>query len=104
MVVNHHNMNCILQGFSVREVENHSAGAFCVLEKCLIPDSGFCFLGPPYTHPRKPQRMVYYGKMDCHNDYENYIEIVKYVFRDYKRESPLIINTMGWVKGKPVYM
>ena len=55
-------------------------------------------LGPPYTHPRKPQRMVYYGKMTCHNDYENYIEIVKYVFRDYKREFPLIINTMGWVK------
>nr|XP_048273861.1 polynucleotide 5'-hydroxyl-kinase NOL9 [Myodes glareolus] len=55
-------------------------------------------LGPPYTHPRKPQRMVYYGKMTCQNDYENYIEMVKYVFRDYKRESPLIINTMGWVK------
>lgn len=48
--------------------------------------------------------MVYYGKMTCQNDYENYIEMVKYVFRDYKRESPLIINTMGWVKGKPVYM
>ncbi|EGW15050.1 Nucleolar protein 9 [Cricetulus griseus] len=42
--------------------------------------------------------MAYYGKMSCHNDYENYIEIVKYVFRDYRRESPLIINTMGWVK------
>ncbi|OBS83245.1 hypothetical protein A6R68_22782 [Neotoma lepida] len=42
--------------------------------------------------------MVYYGKMSCHNDYENYMEIIKYVFRDYKRESPLIINTMGWVK------
>ncbi|XP_034358656.2 polynucleotide 5'-hydroxyl-kinase NOL9 isoform X1 [Arvicanthis niloticus] len=54
-------------------------------------------LGPPYTHPRKPQKMVYFGKMNCHNDYENYIEIVKYVFRDYKREFPLVINTMGWV-------
>ncbi|XP_031235460.1 polynucleotide 5'-hydroxyl-kinase NOL9 isoform X2 [Mastomys coucha] len=56
-------------------------------------------LGPPYTHQRKPQRMVYYGKMNCHNDYESYIEIVKYVFRDYKREFPLVINTMGWVSG-----
>ncbi|XP_035295267.1 polynucleotide 5'-hydroxyl-kinase NOL9 isoform X3, partial [Cricetulus griseus] len=55
-------------------------------------------LGPPFTHPRRPQKMAYYGKMSCHNDYENYIEIVKYVFRDYRRESPLIINTMGWVK------
>lgn len=45
--------------------------------------------------------MVYYGKMNCHNDYESYIEIVKYVFRDYKREFPLVINTMGWVSGKP---
>ncbi|XP_051027641.1 polynucleotide 5'-hydroxyl-kinase NOL9 isoform X2 [Acomys russatus] len=54
-------------------------------------------LGPPYTHQRRPQRMVYYGKMNCHNDHENYIEIIKYVMRDYKREAPLIINTMGWV-------
>ncbi|EDL81216.1 nucleolar protein 9 [Rattus norvegicus] len=56
-------------------------------------------LGPPYTHQRKPQKMVYFGKTNCHNEYENYIEIVKYVFRDYKREFPLIINTMGWVSG-----
>ncbi|XP_021015295.1 polynucleotide 5'-hydroxyl-kinase NOL9 isoform X2 [Mus caroli] len=56
-------------------------------------------LGPPYTHQRTPQRMVYYGKLNCYSDYENYIDIVKYVFRDYKREFPLIINTMGWVSG-----
>lgn len=45
--------------------------------------------------------MVYYGKPTCKNDYENYIEIIKYVFSSYKRESPLIVNTMGWVTGKP---
>lgn len=45
--------------------------------------------------------MVYYGKPTCKNDCENYIEIVKYVFSSYKRESPLIINTMGWVTGEP---
>uniref|UniRef100_A0A8C6R9B5 Polynucleotide 5'-hydroxyl-kinase NOL9 n=1 Tax=Nannospalax galili TaxID=1026970 RepID=A0A8C6R9B5_NANGA len=54
-------------------------------------------LGPPFTHQRTPQKMVYYGKTACKNDCENYIEIVKYVFKSYKRESPLIINTMGWV-------
>nr|XP_027803394.1 polynucleotide 5'-hydroxyl-kinase NOL9 [Marmota flaviventris] len=54
-------------------------------------------LGPPFTHQRTPQKMVYYGKPSCENNYENYIEIIKYVFSSYKRECPLIINTMGWV-------
>lgn len=45
--------------------------------------------------------MVYYGKPSCKNSFENYIEIIKYVFSSYKRESPLIVNTMGWVAGKP---
>uniref|UniRef100_A0A8D2AP70 Polynucleotide 5'-hydroxyl-kinase NOL9 n=1 Tax=Sciurus vulgaris TaxID=55149 RepID=A0A8D2AP70_SCIVU len=54
-------------------------------------------LGPPFTHQRTPQKMVYYGKPSCENNCENYIEIIKYVFSSYKRECPLIINTMGWV-------
>ncbi|XP_012887095.1 PREDICTED: polynucleotide 5'-hydroxyl-kinase NOL9 [Dipodomys ordii] len=54
-------------------------------------------LGPPFTHQRTPQKMVYFGKPSCRNSCENYIEIIKYVFSAYKRESPLIINTMGWV-------
>uniref|UniRef100_G3T3X7 Polynucleotide 5'-hydroxyl-kinase NOL9 n=1 Tax=Loxodonta africana TaxID=9785 RepID=G3T3X7_LOXAF len=54
-------------------------------------------LGPPFTHQRTPQKMVYYGKTSCKDNYEHYIEIIKYVFSSYKRESPLIINTMGWV-------
>ncbi|XP_065744299.1 polynucleotide 5'-hydroxyl-kinase NOL9 [Phocoena phocoena] len=54
-------------------------------------------LGPPFTHQRTPQNMVYYGKPSCKNSFENYIEIIKYVFSSYKRESPLIVNTMGWV-------
>ncbi|XP_013359709.1 PREDICTED: polynucleotide 5'-hydroxyl-kinase NOL9 [Chinchilla lanigera] len=54
-------------------------------------------LGPPYTHQRTPQKMVYYGKPTCKNDYENYVDIIKYVFSAYKREAPLIVNTMGWV-------
>ncbi|KAM9106972.1 polynucleotide 5'-hydroxyl-kinase NOL9 isoform 2-T2 [Megaptera novaeangliae] len=53
--------------------------------------------GPPFTHQRTPQKMVYYGKPSCKNNFENYIEIIKYVFSSYKRESPLIVNTMGWV-------
>ncbi|KAL2773434.1 polynucleotide 5'-hydroxyl-kinase NOL9, partial [Daubentonia madagascariensis] len=57
-------------------------------------------LGPPFTHQKTPQKMVYYGKISCKNDYENYIEIIKYVFSSYRRESPLIINTMGWVSDE----
>nr|XP_002716195.1 polynucleotide 5'-hydroxyl-kinase NOL9 [Oryctolagus cuniculus] len=54
-------------------------------------------LGPPFTHQRTPQKMVYYGRPSCKEGCENYIEIIKYVFSSYKREAPLIVNTMGWV-------
>ncbi|XP_004705516.1 polynucleotide 5'-hydroxyl-kinase NOL9 [Echinops telfairi] len=57
-------------------------------------------LGPPFTHQRTPQKMVYYGKTTCKNNFEHYIEIIKYVFSAYKKESPLLINTMGWVTDK----
>uniref|UniRef100_A0A8D1PQF5 Polynucleotide 5'-hydroxyl-kinase NOL9 n=1 Tax=Sus scrofa TaxID=9823 RepID=A0A8D1PQF5_PIG len=57
-------------------------------------------LGPPFTHQRTPQKMVYYGKTSCKDNFENYIEIIKYVFSSYKREAPLIVNTMGWVADK----
>uniref|UniRef100_G3S2H1 Polynucleotide 5'-hydroxyl-kinase NOL9 n=1 Tax=Gorilla gorilla gorilla TaxID=9595 RepID=G3S2H1_GORGO len=57
-------------------------------------------LGAPFTHLRTPQKMVYYGKPSCKNNYENYIDIVKYVFSAYKRESPLVVNTMGWVSDQ----
>lgn len=54
-------------------------------------------LGPPFMHQRTPQKMVYMGKPTCKDSCENYIEAVKFVFGAYKREAPLIINTMGWV-------
>lgn len=44
--------------------------------------------------------MVYFGKCACKNSSESYIEIIKYVFSSYTRESPLIVNTMGWVTGE----
>uniref|UniRef100_A0A7M4EWV9 Polynucleotide 5'-hydroxyl-kinase NOL9 n=1 Tax=Crocodylus porosus TaxID=8502 RepID=A0A7M4EWV9_CROPO len=57
------------------------------------------FLGPPFTHQRTPRKMVYYGDVSCDQDTERYIDTVKYVFNSYKKEVPLVINTMGWVKG-----
>uniref|UniRef100_H3BAT4 Polynucleotide 5'-hydroxyl-kinase NOL9 n=1 Tax=Latimeria chalumnae TaxID=7897 RepID=H3BAT4_LATCH len=56
-------------------------------------------LGPPFLHQRAPRRMVYYGRASSEQDMERYEETVKYIFSSYKREAPLIINTMGWVKG-----
>ncbi|KAM8927131.1 polynucleotide 5'-hydroxyl-kinase NOL9 [Pelodytes ibericus] len=56
-------------------------------------------LGPPFTHQREAQKMVYFGETTCEQDMERFIESVKYVITSYKREQPLIINTMGWVKG-----
>ncbi|XP_010219280.1 PREDICTED: polynucleotide 5'-hydroxyl-kinase NOL9 [Tinamus guttatus] len=58
------------------------------------------FLGPPFTHQRTPRKMVYYGQTSCEQDSERYFDVVKYVFNSYKKEVPLVINTMGWVKGE----
>ncbi|XP_062363573.1 polynucleotide 5'-hydroxyl-kinase NOL9 [Cinclus cinclus] len=57
-------------------------------------------LGPPFTHQQMPRKMVYYGQTSCEQDTERYLDVVKYVFSCYKKEVPLVINTMGWVKGE----
>ncbi|XP_033924055.1 polynucleotide 5'-hydroxyl-kinase NOL9 [Melopsittacus undulatus] len=57
-------------------------------------------LGPPFTHQHTPRKMVYYGQTSCEQDTERYLDVVKYVFSSYKKEVPLVINTMGWVKGE----
>lgn len=56
--------------------------------------------GPPFTHQQTPRKMVYYGQTSCEQDTERYLDVVKYVFSSYKKEMPLVINTMGWVKGE----
>ncbi|XP_053256427.1 polynucleotide 5'-hydroxyl-kinase NOL9 isoform X3 [Podarcis raffonei] len=55
--------------------------------------------GPPFTHQRTPRKMVYFGATSCEQDTERYIDTLKYVFTAYERDVPLVINTMGWVKG-----
>ncbi|KAM4703283.1 polynucleotide 5'-hydroxyl-kinase NOL9 [Rhinophrynus dorsalis] len=56
-------------------------------------------LGPPFTHQQEAQKMVFFGETTCEQDMERFVESVKYVITSYRREQPLIINTMGWVKG-----
>ncbi|KAG8434226.1 hypothetical protein GDO86_012558 [Hymenochirus boettgeri] len=56
-------------------------------------------LGPPFTHQQEAIKMVYFGETSCDQDMERFLESVKYVITSYKRDEPLIINTMGWVKG-----
>ncbi|XP_015745357.2 polynucleotide 5'-hydroxyl-kinase NOL9 [Python bivittatus] len=56
-------------------------------------------LGPPFTHQRPPRKMAYYGDTSCEHDTERYLDTLKYVFSAYERDVPLLINTMGWVKG-----
>ncbi|XP_073417849.1 polynucleotide 5'-hydroxyl-kinase NOL9 [Dendrobates tinctorius] len=56
-------------------------------------------LGPPFTQQRDPQKIAYFGEPSCEQDMERFIESVKYVITGYKQDQPLIINTMGWVKG-----
>ncbi|XP_060750933.1 polynucleotide 5'-hydroxyl-kinase NOL9 [Tachysurus vachellii] len=56
-------------------------------------------LGPPFTHQREPDHMVFYGQADCQSDLDRYLDSLKSLWRHYSRENPIIINTMGWVKG-----
>ncbi|CAI9617378.1 unnamed protein product [Staurois parvus] len=56
-------------------------------------------LGPPFTHQSDVQKMVFFGETSCEQEIERFLESVKYVITSYKREQPLIVNTMGWIKG-----
>ncbi|KAL1250021.1 hypothetical protein QQF64_021026 [Cirrhinus molitorella] len=56
-------------------------------------------LGPPFTHLRDPEHMVYYGQADCQADIDRYLESLKSLCRHISGESPVIINTMGWIRG-----
>ncbi|XP_031146405.1 polynucleotide 5'-hydroxyl-kinase NOL9 [Sander lucioperca] len=58
-------------------------------------------LGPPFTHQCTPEHMIYYGHSSCEADLERYLESLKSLWRrrSPSRETPVIINTMGWVKG-----
>ncbi|XP_062247362.1 polynucleotide 5'-hydroxyl-kinase NOL9 [Platichthys flesus] len=58
-------------------------------------------LGPPFTHQRSPEHMIYYGQSSCESNLDRYLESLKSLWRrrPQSRETPVIINTMGWVKG-----
>ncbi|XP_072442505.1 polynucleotide 5'-hydroxyl-kinase NOL9 [Chiloscyllium punctatum] len=56
-------------------------------------------LSPPYMHQCDPRKMVYYGDVSCERDLDRYLEIAKYLYTGYRKETPLVINTMGWIKG-----
>ena len=60
------------------------------------------FSGPPFTHQRAPEHMIYYGQSSCESDLDRYLECLKSLWRrrSLSRETPVIINTMGWVKGQ----
>lgn len=46
--------------------------------------------------------MIYYGQSSCEPDLDRYLESLKSLWRrrSQSREMPIIINTMGWVKGQ----
>lgn len=56
-------------------------------------------LGPPFTHQCTPDHMIFYGQSSCQSDLDRYLDCLKSLWRSYNRESPIIINTMGWIKG-----
>lgn len=66
------------------------------LSLCTVTEP---LLGPPFTHLRDPEHMVYYGQADCQSDIDRYLESLKSLWRNVSGESPVIINTMGWIRG-----
>ncbi|XP_064155310.1 polynucleotide 5'-hydroxyl-kinase NOL9 [Anguilla rostrata] len=56
-------------------------------------------LGAPFTHQCTPEHMVFFGETSCERDLDRYLESLKFLWRSYSRETPVIVNTMGWVKG-----
>lgn len=69
---------------------------------CLsLSTVGEPLLGPPFTHQRTPEHTIYYGQSSCESDLDRYLEALKSLWhrRPQSRETPVIINTMGWVKG-----
>ncbi|KAJ8390174.1 hypothetical protein AAFF_G00110480 [Aldrovandia affinis] len=56
-------------------------------------------LGAPFTHLCTPEHMVFFGETSCERDLDRYLESLKFLWRSYSHETPVIINTMGWVKG-----
>ena len=60
------------------------------------------FSGAPFTHQRTPEHMIYYGQSSCESNLDRYLESLKSLWRrrPQSRETPVIINTMGWVKGQ----
>lgn len=55
--------------------------------------------GPPFTHQRPPRHMVYYGQADCQADLDRYLGSIKSLWKHSTGDMPVLINTMGWVKG-----
>lgn len=44
--------------------------------------------------------MVYYGQADCQSDLDRYLDSLKSLWRHSSGDMPVIINTMGWVRGE----
>lgn len=58
--------------------------------------------GPPFTHQTPPEHMIHFGHTSCETDLERYLESLKTLWRRRSpgRETTVVINTMGWVKGQ----
>lgn len=89
----------VLEGFP--GIFNHlcSFSCFRLLQDRLLLRS---VSGPPFTHQWAPEHMIYYGQPSCDSDMDRYLESLKFLWRrrSQSRETPVIINTMGWVKGQ----
>lgn len=86
----------------------NKCSVFLFLNILLCSFSCFIFLtihyvsGPPFTHQWTPEHIIYYGQPSCDSDMDRYLESLKFLWRrrSQSRETPVIINTMGWVKGQ----
>ncbi|XP_028415801.1 polynucleotide 5'-hydroxyl-kinase NOL9-like isoform X2 [Dendronephthya gigantea] len=61
--------------------------------------------GPPFVHLAKPERAFFFGDISPKDHPSTYVQLIYFLYKyyvEYCRETPLIVNTCGWVKGMGV--
>ncbi|XP_054722466.1 polynucleotide 5'-hydroxyl-kinase NOL9-like, partial [Uloborus diversus] len=60
-----------------------------------------CMIGPPFSHLRKPMKMVFTGAISAEASPPMYFKSIKQLTQQYFKEhssETLIVNTMGWMQ------
>ncbi|KAK7905118.1 hypothetical protein WMY93_017725 [Mugilogobius chulae] len=57
-------------------------------------------LGPPFTHQRTPEHMIYYGQSSCESDLDRYLEALNLYGTDCLRAEKVHSSSTPWAGSK----